>query len=161
MTLHDLGELVVRLAAIGLAAGAATGIVKFGLRALLVWRGRFPKEGTPARDTWRDGIRTLAVVVGALFGCLDVWPLWDRWQFAFGPLLGLVAGMSAPALYDAWFGLWRGAPDTLLDTFRARFGGGRAGRRRGRRARRQPNPVNTRPDGLQRVGDDDAPPRDH
>lgn len=161
MTLHDVGEVVARLAVIGLASGAAVQIVKFLLRALLRWRGRFPAEGTPGRDTWRDGIRTLAVVVGALFGCLDVWPLWDRWQFAYGPILGLVAGMSSAALYDTWFRLLRGAPDTLLDTFRARFGGARAGRRSGRSLRRQPNPVDTRPDGLRAVPGDDEPPRDH
>ena len=146
MTWSDVGDVAIRALVLGLVSGAVVQVIKSPIKAGLRWRGRFPAEGTPGRDTWRDAIRTLAVLVGGVFGLLDVWPAWSGWQTAWGPLLGLVGGMSSAALYDAWFRTVNGAPDTLLDTFRARFGGARARTGRRTRARQTPNPVDTRPD---------------
>jgi hypothetical protein len=151
VTWHDLADLLLRVAGLGLASGAVVQVAKFHMRLVLELGRRFPAEGTPLRGLWRSGVRTLAVVVGALLGLLDVWPAWAGWQAAWGPLLGLVAGVLSFALYDSALSLVDGAPGVLLGALSKRLGGGAA-----RPGRRTTNDLDTRP--MPSVGDPEEDP---
>lgn len=151
----DVGELAARGALLGLFAGAVVQVLKTVVRVALVAASRFPAEGTPARSAWRDSVRAAAVLVGGCVGLLDVWPRWAGWQPAYGPIIGTVGGMLSAALYDAVYRVLDAAPDTVIDTFRARFGLGAASKHRAPRA--SANPIDTQP--MQQVVDQDAAER--
>lgn len=118
--LLETADLLRRLALVGLGAGAVTQVAKFAVRAGLLAARRWPAEGTPARSLWREGVRAFAVVVGGALGCAPLWP--DQIPMIGGVLLGLVAGTSSPALYDAWYRMIDGAPAALQRAVDARLG---------------------------------------
>lgn len=147
----DTLSILKRLALLSLATGGATLVPKYLIRVSLTLRGAFPENGTKGRKLWREGVRVIAVVIGGCLGALDVWPPLDDWQPLWGPLLGIVAGTSSAAIYDAWFELIDGTPQALLGGLRAwlsRFApGGGAAAPTPETEPRHGNPLDTMPTG--------------
>lgn len=123
MTTTDVADLLLRIGALALASGGAAQLVKWPLQLALVRLGRYPERGR-WRAMWLGGLRFGAVATGGTLGhTLDLWPAWL--QPDWGPLLGLIAGVSSSAVYDAWHRIIGGAPGVVLDAAAARLGGGK------------------------------------
>lgn len=120
MTLSDYGDLLIRALVLSGAAAGVAQLAKYPLQVLLTVLRRYPERGR-ARTLWVGGLRFASTLAGAGLATLPgLWPDWlpASWR----PLIGLCAGISSSAVYDAWLRVVHGAPAAIDAAVRARLG---------------------------------------
>lgn len=121
MTLHDAADLLLRALVLSGASAGVSQLVKYPLQVLLTVLRRYPEAGR-TRRLWVGGLRFGATLSGLLLGARlpGLWPEWlpVEWH----ALIGLCAGISSSAVYDAWLRIVHGAPAAIDAAVRARFG---------------------------------------
>ena len=125
MTLTDYGDLLVRALVLSGASAGVSQLVKYPLQVLLTTLHRYPESGT-RRRLWVGGLRFGAALAGTLLATAPgLWPDWlpPAWH----PLIGLCAGISSSAVYDAWLRIVHKAPAAIDAAVRARLGAPQAG----------------------------------